>query len=118
MKKIMTTLFLLFFAIILVGCSNKSVVGTYVATDGQTLSLTSDGKVEYSDPQHDDTSTGTWTIKDNKVYIDRTNPDGVKRRQIYAEIPKGKIDSLFFKVTKESDGRGTFTEQIFTKKNN
>lgn len=117
MKKTISVLFLSILAIILVGCSNKSVVGTFVATDGQTLSLTSDGKVEYSDPQHSDTSSGTWTIKDNKVYIDRTTSDDVKRKQIYAEIPKGKVDSLFFKVNKDSDGRGTFTEQIFTRKN-
>lgn len=101
---------------ILFGCSkSSSIAGTYVASDRQTIVLSADGSVQYTDPENDDSSTGSWTIKENKIYVDRTTSDGIQRRQIYADIPNGKVDSLFFKVNEDSDGTGNFTEQIFIK---
>ena len=115
MKKIILSFISLISIFVLWGCSSNSVVGTFVATDGQTITLTSDNKVEYSDPAHDDTSSGTWEIRDNKVYVNRVSKSGKQRKEISAEIPKGKVDSLLFKVNEDSSGTGIFHEQIFTR---
>lgn len=115
MKKIILSFISLISIFALWGCSSDSVVGTFVATDGQTITLTSDKKVEYSDPAHNDTSSGTWEIRDKKVYVNRVSKSGKQRKEIYAEIPNGKVDSLFFKVNEDSSGTGTFYEQIFTR---
>ncbi|HEM2704731.1 TPA: hypothetical protein ACHVDI_002199 [Streptococcus suis] len=117
-KTIIATLLLTISTILLVACGQSTkdrVTGVYVATDGQTISLQKDGKVEYSDPKHDDASFGTWKIEDNKVLVDRTTASGTKRKQIFAEIPKGNIESLYFSVVEGSEGKGTFYDQIFTK---
>ena len=117
-KTIIATLLLTISTILLVACGQSTkdrVTGVYVATDGQTISLQKDGKVEYSDPEYDDASFGTWKIEDNKVLVDRTTASGTKRKQIFAEIPKGNIESLYFSVVEGSEGKGTFHDQIFTK---
>lgn len=60
------------FVIFLSGCGNEdSIPGTYISDDeDQTIVLQSDHKVLYSEESSSDSSTGTWKVKDNILYVD------------------------------------------------
>lgn len=106
------------FVIFLSGCGNEdSIPGTYISDDeDQTIVLQSDHKVLYSEESSSDSSTGTWEIKDNILYVDRITTNGEIRQQIYAEVPsEGEIDYLYFKANPNSPGEGHFFEGLFRK---
>lgn len=106
------------FVIFLSGCGNEdSIPGTYISDDeDQTIVLQSDHKVLYSEESSSDSSTGTWEVKDNILYVDRITTNGEIRKQIYAEVPsEGEIDYLYFKANPNSTGEGHFFEGLFHK---
>ena len=101
---------------VLSGCgksAEKGLPGNYGSQDGQVLILGEDKSVQYMDIKNSDSSSGTWEIEGDKVIIHRETPNGIKRRDISAEIPEGEIESLYFEAVEGSEGSGRFNAAEF-----